>query len=227
MRALMLGVLLLISCGDDSAVEDLAVAHDLSVPDAASAKCDPIKQDCPMGQKCTLVLGPTFPAPEPTCVPITGSLSENAACTPPGGVDAGMIGADDCQKGLICVPRPSGTTCNKFCKTNADCTTAKQFCGGSGVCAPSCALYGSDCPGGSSCVAYVQDPNGVANLVCSSSGALSLGDACVAGADCGPNLLCAGTPKQCRAVCSTDHPCASGSCMNVNGTMAGQLGYCQ
>jgi hypothetical protein len=230
LRAYLVPVLFLalaVGCGDDAAVDDLSApaVHDLSVADTAMFICDPVTQNCPSNQRCTYVGG--FTKQNLTCVAPTGTLPEGAACG--ASSDGGVAGGDDCDKGLWCLVRDEGSVCKKFCNDSSGCTTgALPFCNASFICNHGCTLYGSECTNNTSCTAFASAWNGENVLVCVRSGSKAAGDACVASAECGPNLTCQGSPKQCRPVCDGGaHPCATGVCTGLmGGVNVNPLGYC-
>jgi len=222
-------LLLFAACGDDSTEMDLAVmVRDLSVPDEAAFVCDVLKQDCPMGQKCTYA---SEQAPFlPFCASVAGNVGAGQACSPISDSDAFFtIGMDDCQKGLICLSRPQGLQCHKFCGMDSECGTL-AFCSHASLCEASCTLLGTDCPGGYSCKALLSNSIGVDQLQCANDGATAVGGACTTSSECAANTVCYGTPKQCRPVCNDTHACASGSCtplMILGGNQPiPTLGYC-
>jgi hypothetical protein len=224
----LLAVLLGGGCDDDAPLPmDLAVRDLSATPDLRPFTCDPVAQDCPGTQKCTLMEVPLGTSLVPFCT-AAGTATENQPCTRDG--DAG-VGYDDCAKGLLCINPPDGTQCLKFCESSAGCTRTRQFCSATpflGFCLTACTIQGSDCPGGSSCAgSYEELGAGTRQPVCRVDGPVALGASCTADADCVANAFCAGTPKTCRASCNGTHGCTGGACTplpNTSGIIA--LGYC-
>jgi hypothetical protein len=211
LRVAVLLVSLLSACGDDSSPADLSAAQDLSADHAVPFRCDPNAQDCPMSQKCTYSDEAKVTSVE--CVAVTGSVADGQTCNLPGNGDAG-VGMDDCAKGLICLPRLSGTRCHKFCHDDSGCTKP-QYCNPSAICDDGCAIYASDCPGGYTCAGVQIDIQGHDRAACRPIGIQSLGSACSGPSSCGADAFCEGF--YCRAVCDTAHPCASGTCSKRTG----------
>lgn len=230
MRSALFVLLMLCGCDDDAPPADLAMP-DLSVRDLTAAfACDPVTQDCPMAtDKCTERESPMLGAVPVTVCVAAGTLTENQPCMTSGNNDAGH-GFDDCAKGLICVVAQDGQQCLKFCDVSAQCTKARQFCSTNpgAVCATACTVQGTDCPGGLTCGTSVEELGaGTRQPVCRQVGATALGAACTSDTDCVADAFCAGTPKQCRATCSTTHGCTGAVCTPIpNTTGIAALGYC-
>src|SRR2546423_14315778 len=106
---------------DMSAAKDMALNHDL----AGSFICDPVKQDCGAGMKCTYTVDPNnMMSLAQTCVPVTGSAGFEESCDRNA---AGDPGQDTCKAGFFCsVIGWGGTTtnphrhCNQLCAPTPD-----------------------------------------------------------------------------------------------------------
>ena len=89
----------------------------MSGTDGGANECDPLKQDCPSGQKCRV----SCPEAIWKCKVQTGTGVAGASC---------MAGAD-CAVGFGCLVDPSGGqagSCAKLCTSDADCMSP-EVCG--------------------------------------------------------------------------------------------------
>ena len=176
------------------------------VPDQGSMACDPIKQDCPMGQKCAVSGGMM---PTATCV-MAGTVTDGMPCMR-------MMGADNCAAGLTC-----------------SCGAGRgQMLVGS--CAPSCKPFGNDC-GALNCSGLVTafGAGGGVFFTCRTPGMTANFDDCTMGGSCGENAFCDQNAGWCAPLCDATHSCppTSGdagvtlSCMSLQSGLTGDPGYC-
>jgi hypothetical protein len=250
MRNLLLS-LVLVGCNnnnngtigpDMSAARDMASNRDL----AGSFICDPVKQDCGTGMKCTYTVDPNnMMSLAQTCVPVTGNVGFEMPCMRDMAGDPGM---DNCAAGFFCsVIGWGGTTmnpdrhCNKTCNTTADCPANHHCIGrstGAGDCIRDCGMLGStSCGGGLVCATPEQDisstmQNTIIFLTCRQAGPGGPADACTEDAQCMDGLLCdTQTDNTCSIhLCDDTHACpnipdAGLSCMPF--AAGNSLGVCQ
>jgi hypothetical protein len=190
--------------------------------------CDPVRQDCPGGQRCTYARGDG--GTWRMCV-AEGTADEGAPCQL-GATHA--LGIDTCKKGLFCTDvaaADGGTTfqCARFCHGTAACTAPREcnevlrltgtaelplICG-----APSqrCDLLAQDCAAPLSCY-----PTNGAPL-CASTGNLGEGAPCEFSNQCARGSACVRTGDilTCRTLCrrpSGQPSCTSGSCQPLQGS---------
>ncbi len=176
---------------------------------ASEAKCDPVAQNCPGGQRCTYARGDggTFR----TCV-AEGTVDELGACQL---ASSEPLGVDTCKKGLFCVdmPKPDGGDvflCGRLCHGTATCaaprgecnevlrlsgtTELPLFCG-----TPSqrCDLLAQNCEGPLSC--YPAN----STALCATTGNLAEGAPCEFSNQCARGSACVrtGTGLTCRTLC--------------------------
>ena len=250
MRTLLLGLgLIFVGCNDnnDNGTKDLSVVvnHDLAVNNDLNgvSTCDPVKQDCGAGMKCTY----TQPDPMATslsavCVPQTGTKGFEESCTR-NNMEA--PGDDDCKAGFFCsvigwggVPGMNDH-CNQMCRTTADCP-ANHHCISrsdfSGDCVRDCGkLDSTSCGGGLVCSELLNDIDSTQQtpdlfLTCRAAGTAMNGDACTDDTDCAANLLCDTQDGVCvDGLCDDGRSCPAGdgglACQTLNNT--GFLGICQ
>jgi hypothetical protein len=148
----------------------------------------------------------------PTCV-ADGTAAVGSACT----ID--NTGADDCMKGGTCVDgllRGTGmAVCRKICASDTDCTNGSKCAGvvmGLGECLPTCNLFSNDCGAGQTCADIRRDISGTGMMAmrfptCRPTGTGLQGDACMASADCGDNLVCLRKTMTCEPLCDNTHMC--------------------
>ena len=168
----------------------------LPAPDSGGGRqCDPIAQDCPMGQKCAPWSndgGSSWNATK--CVPVTGDQLPGEPCTTDGGP---VSGNDDCVKGAMCwdvspdnvgfcIAMCMGSSSDPVCEPGFQCTI-----NGDGVltiCLPLCDLLAQDCPGDDLCLLL----NDSSQCVLDASGDEGQAfDPCEFANVCDPGLLCA------------------------------------
>jgi hypothetical protein len=141
------------------------------IPDGgATNTCDPAEQDCPEGEKCTgyVVEVGSCCVDANKCVPVIGNGQLGDPCVR-------TLDNDDCDVGLFCMTKTSGST-------------------GDGVCLAFCNVATQDC---------VEDGLPDANCIAFNDGTLPLcQDSCdPITQDCGNNLGCYGVGEQ-GFVCS-------------------------
>ncbi len=223
--------------GADGAVRADAMrrADGPRVPDGpAGAACDPVVQTgctSAMAGKCTLVDPGTGNGNVRACVPVTGAVTEGAACMRESET-AAAFGHDDCAPGLACTyigvvpPRAGGTRlCRRFCHVDGDCAgqrcaqTADAVSGQAavGFCGPTCTPFPDNCPSGMSCSDLWQSTEGFPAFfaTCRIAGGVAAQMGCQKSEDCQAGLVCfalAGLGK-CTPPCDAAHPCAVGQCM--------------
>jgi hypothetical protein len=194
--------------------------------------CDLLAQDCPSGQKCTVVNmnGMSTISCEPA-----GTIAEGMACMRSNGVD-------NCAAGLICTRTGSAAlTCRKLCDSTTACSSGQQ-CGlvlrtitNVGACVPECTPFGSDC-GALNCSGLVHDI-GSNNFffTCRNPGSTAafvdcnLSNTCVADTTCDPKTMF------CTPLCDNAHSCPVDpidgggplSCQGVGSGLPEDPGLCQ
>jgi hypothetical protein len=241
MRALLVSALAVLgACPESPSAPDLSAASDLSLVDLSAGpgdmfryrSCSVIAQNCPTGQKCTLV-SPEGLGLGAYCIPLMGNVAENQPCQ-----TIGSFGEDDCGRGLMC-HRPSAAAtepraCRRFCLDNRDCTTGGQVCGAPlflpyVLCTPTCAPFGTSCAAPLTCSRRVFDTDQNVYLGCKTPGAGAPGTLCTSDTACDGTSICptgtdAGAPT-CSRLCDGTHACPSGSCAPFGDAGAGP-GYC-
>jgi hypothetical protein len=222
-----------------------AKVHDLSVSGDSGNMifCDPIKQDCPTGQKCTYISDPNSMGLVAACVPVTGTQGFEMPCDRDANGDPGM---DNCAPGFFCsvIGWPGTTTnpqrhCNQLCATTSDCP-ANHNCiprtDSNGDCVRNCGGLGStSCGAGLACAEPEQDigstmMNPIVFLTCRTAGSGGPADACMEDAECQALFLCDNNEGTCALqLCDDSHMCpdndAGISCSSFTG--ADPLGVCQ
>jgi hypothetical protein len=235
-------------CSSDNTVRpDLSVPHDMSVSHDLGGQfvCDPVKQDCGAGKKCTYILDPNDNTMIiPSCVDVAGTQGFEMPCTRNGNGDPGD---DNCAAGFFCsIIGWGGTTtnpdrhCNQMCNTTADCP-ANHHCISrttfSGDCIRDCGALGStSCGGGLVCSTLLQDIDATMAdpkifLTCRTAGPGGPADTCMEDAECQANLACSAADGTCDTfLCDDNHMCpntdAAFTC-GTFGTSSGSLGICQ
>ena len=213
----LFGLSLAVACataGDDD--DDIVVTADADpnapdarlgqTPDAASntpdatplgAPCDPILQNCGVGQKCALIItNVSAQTGYPGCA-LNGDKNLAQTCTSASAVDT----ADDCISGSHCV----FGTCHAICiLAGSPCSDGAciginnlemQF----DVCLPSCSPIAPTCAAGEGCY-LTSMGSGVCAPPVSSPGVPPHG-ACAAPNDCAPGSGCFNTPGTCLVYC--------------------------
>jgi hypothetical protein len=205
-----------IGSGGDAGLDggglDASVAGDLGGPDQGAMSCNPIKQDCPVGQKCSIQTGRM--ASGAVCVPVTGSVPDGQNCMR-------AMGADNCAAGLEC-SRTGSTTmssvCRKLCAADTDCDQGQkcallsQNVPDFGICVPTCTPFSNGC-GSNTCANLSFAIGSTQNapiilFTCRTVGTGELFEACNRSSDCDKNLVCDPQAMQCTPLCDM----ASNSC---------------
>jgi hypothetical protein len=228
------------SGSDMSAARDMASNHDL----AGSFVCDPLKQDCGMGMKCTYTLDPNnMQSLAQTCQPVTGNAGMDQPCTRDSMGDPGI---DSCAAGFFCSVIGWGGNmanpdrhCNKTCALDSDCPANHKCFPRSdtdGDCIRVCNLGDTTCGNGLGCATVLQDIDATMQnpdifLTCRGLGTGGPADPCTEDANCGEGLLCdtQGDMTCALRLCDDTHMCpdipdAGLSCMPF---ATGSLGVCQ
>jgi hypothetical protein len=252
MRTTLVALLVLFSACDNSplsAGNDLSANNnDLSVSPDLGGGCDVVKQDCPQGQKCTVITTGTGQdvSQFASCLATSGTLGLNDPCT------RTAPGMDGCGAGLFCTGVGYAGTmsdpmrhCNKLCKQDMDCLTG-QKCeaisddGQSGLCTAACELLSTTCGTGLTCSLELEDidttdqNNPDIYLTCRSIGQGNVGDACMDDTDCGADMFCDssnGCTQFCDDSSNPPHKCLNEgvdgglSCSPFNGATG--PGQCQ
>ncbi len=194
----------------------------VNLPDGgATNTCDPAVQDCPDGEKCTgyVVEQGSCCVDANKCVPLTGNKQLGDPCTR--GVDN-----DDCDVGLFCMTKTSGSTGEGVCL--AFCNAGTQDCSEDGLpdakcvsfndgtlplCQDDCDPLLQDCDGGLGCYGV-----GTQGFVCSQpgfdAGLGNDGDMCYTIQSCQPGLQCTaaevldscGAARCCTPYCDLAEP---------------------
>lgn len=186
----------------------------VELPDGGGTNtCDPASQDCPDGEKCTgYVVEQGYCCVDANkCVPVTGSKQVGDPCIR-------TADNDDCDVGLFCMTKTSGSTGDGVCL--AFCNAATQDCGEDGLpdamcvsfndgvlplCQDDCDPLLQDCDGGLGCYGV-----GAQGLVCSlpgyEDGLGNDGDMCYTIQSCKPGLQCA--PTEVLDGCSASRCCS-------------------
>ena len=187
-------------------------------------ECDPVAQDCTVGNKCTYVRQGSVTSRR--CVP-DGTVAEGGACLSTATPEGDFY--DTCKAGLYCTDhaKPDGGTaftCEKFCRTTEQCTAPKdctevlRFVGSDelprvcGEAVVACDLLAQGCASPLGCY-----PSPESGPVCVTAGTVEDGAACTYSNDCRPGSACVtnGAGRACRGLCrspSGEPGCASGRC---------------
>ena len=146
------GALLVFACSNDEnmGTPDLAASTDMPIKvDAALAACDVIKQDCPAGQKCTVLQTGTGQNASfaSGCIASDANIAAGMPCVR----NNDTVGDDACAKGLFCTgvgyPVDSAGNpvrhCNALCAADATCGTGQKCetltdAGDAGLCVAAC-----------------------------------------------------------------------------------------
>jgi hypothetical protein len=214
--------------GDDDAAIDIDAANVL--PDAntcATQPCDILTQ-CGCGAMACDIDGTDLMGT--ACRAIVTPGHETSSCST----------ASRCDKGFVC----AGSTCKKYCGTNADCGSPRGQCviditdgtnpipGIPSVCSSNCDptnVAAGGCPAGDKCGLFTATHAGVTHNIadCSIAGAGIQGTNCKVGAVgddtlCGPDFSCttinAGTNFNCRRQCNktAGGGCGALTCIGFN-----------
>lgn len=192
------------TAGSDSDSDTSDTSSFVQEPDGGGeSECDPQKQDCPDGEKCTAWAddgGNSWNANK--CVPVTGDGVDGDPCMTEGG---GVSGLDDCAKGFICFNTDENMmgTCTAFCDEDENCPTGSECSiqndGSLPVCEVGCDPLLQDCPMGSGCYA-IDGSNGKTICMQDASGNGGQdGEPCEYDNVCDPGLVCIGGSFGCQA----------------------------
>lgn len=222
-----------------------ATRYDL--PGYSKVCCDVTGDDCPSGQRCTLVEVEGIVGNVPVCEPHAGAVALDGACDQFLG-PSGQV-TDDCAPGLGCVRmgQPSVSACRPLCDTQDACAEG-ELCKVSdgytlfGHCLVACDPF-AGCPGGARCTpipAYGPGVSfGFAPTCIQGSGDIAEGAACDDNAPrCQPGLQCtpsfgAASGSRCARYCDPAHACPSGQRCRPGYPMEHQwprmdeLGFCE
>lgn len=167
-------------------------------PDGGAVNsCDPAAQDCPDGEKCTgyVVEVGSCCVDSNKCVPVIGSAQLGDPCTR-------TADNDDCDVGLFCMTKTSGSTGEGVCL--AFCDVATQDCSEDGLpdaecisfndgtlplCQDDCDPLSQDCDNNMGCYG-VGDQGFVCSMPGYEDGLGSDGDMCYTVQSCKPGLGC-------------------------------------
>jgi hypothetical protein len=243
-RVVTIGCLIAMAgCGDDSvpANGDGHMPDSSMMSDGASpGLCDPVVQDCPTGQRCTL--NHNVPINTTFCEMGNGMQGEFMSCDP-------SQTSDNCLRSTVCLGvNATVRVCRKFCNADGDC--GQNVCaiiigntnGPLHACAQRCqVLNQSSCTiTGEACYLGL-NASDQPTQQCSTAGTRTEGQTCTIANDCMPGLMCinsrvgdASGGFLCHKACNftgTGQCSPSGDCMN-NGNccgLSGQsgLGYCE
>lgn len=188
----------------------------------AGGECDPLKQDCGEGEKCTAVAKTEgTPWDYNKCVPAPGEGLAGDLCDVQ---DNKYSGLDNCAEGLLCMltdPDGKGGVCIEFCSPESTCTMSDATCevyndGVLPICLPPCDPLNQDCPEGQACY------QGAAAFVCfkevAKSGQGGQGEPCMSVNICQKGFTCSDAATVpgctgmgcCTAFCAVsegDAPC--------------------
>lgn len=170
----------------------------VSLPDGGAVNtCSPADQDCPEGEKCTgyVVQDGYCCVDANKCVPVIGTLQLGDPCTR-------TADNDDCDVGLFCMTKTSGSTGEGVCL--AFCDAGEQDCHEDGLpdakcvafndgtlplCQDDCDPVTQDCGGSLGCYG-VGDQGFVCSLPGFEDGLGNDGDMCYTVQSCKPGLGC-------------------------------------
>lgn len=170
------------------------------------------------------------------CRPVTVMGTESATCT----------SVTQCSAGYVCLGSSAGSSCKKYCSTNADCGSPRGQCvihpssGGTAisgipaVCSSNCeptAQTIPECPSTWKCVlATTTDNSATVNISdCAPAGAGGQGAACVTGGSaddslCNKGFACSttnlDTAPKCRRLCQKAAPSCPGTTQCLSYTPA-------
>jgi hypothetical protein len=165
-----------------------------------TADCDPILQDCPVGEKC-VGFGISGAWDNNKCVPVTGNQGLGQPCS----VDSIASSMDNCDEQGQCFNLDGNN--NGVCLAFCGCTYEMPVCAGGttclvandgslALCVESCDPLLQDCPIGEGCYSS----NG--GLICAAQGDTPVGESCGFINDCEPGSGCANIPA-CGGLCCT------------------------
>lgn len=223
----------LIDLGDDDTADETDDGS--TVPPAPS--CDPVRQDCDDGDKCTALRSGDL-QDRYNCVANDGLLGEGEAC-----LAAPSSGQDLCARGLVCVSGSFEQTdgaCLPLCSNDLQCDGGRcidDATTGVRHCAPECSPFEATCPGTRQDCLSTQS-----TFACrypgegDQAGALDTCDA-VAGIGCAAGLVCiqggvlvgCGAAFCCTDLCDLDaasSPCAGALSCNDLGSDQSNVGAC-
>ena len=180
----------------------------VQAPDAPAPECDPGRQDCPAGQKCTpYALLAECCVDTTRCVPVSGARGEGEACTR-------ADDTDDCARGLFCLTEQSGGagpgTCVALCDVGDPGSCGADHCvqfndGVLPLCRAACDPLAQTCPQGQACYAVLTEQVFVCLTSSFAPGHGLAGEPCATISACRPGLLCA--PAAELDVCPEDLCC--------------------
>lgn len=148
--------------------------------------CDPLLQDCPVGEKCVPYGSTGGNWDDSKCVTVMGEQAPGEPCIYGGVVEA----TDNCDANSGCwnVDEEMIGTCYAFCLgENLECPPESECWYGSGsiaYCVPTCDPLAQDCDAGFGCYWG----NGFSCFF--TPGELALGEPCGFINDCAPGLVC-------------------------------------
>lgn len=199
---------------------DLGAIRDASAPDSGVVAivddCNPIAQDCPPNQKCTIEN--PVPMGGAECVPIGNDVPIGGSCT-----------GQDCEVGLACV-RLSQTATASECVQVCDIAggTGCERLGGQGeeyecrtaisgtnwgtctLLPPLCNPYTQDpCEQDQACQPFLRR-TGDWELRCRPAGNAGISESCGSGVRCQRGLACISDPNgvaACQQICETNADC--------------------
>ena len=161
--------------------------------DAPTPECDPGRQDCPAGEKCTpFALLDTCCVDTTHCAPILDVLAAGEPCTR-------ADDNDDCGRGLFCLGVQSGGsgpgTCVALCDVDDPRTCGSDRCvqfneGVLPLCRPACDPLTQDCPEGQACYAVLTKQAFTCLTSAFAPGQGGAGQPCATVSACQPGLLC-------------------------------------
>ena len=193
------------------------------------AECDPILQDCPLGEKCIAYASNDGPWDNNKCVPVTGNQIPGQPCV----VDSIGSGIDDCDSTGQCfnaIPGEDGLegTCLAFCgcdyqtpecQGNDFCAISNQ--GSLALCLEYCNPLLQDCPAGQGCFT-----NAETTVCVISTSEIPVGQSCDFLNECALGSACAG-PEVCEGDCCTPFCNINGigsECNALPGTTCTEVG---
>lgn len=167
-----------------------------------AAACDPILQNCPVGNKCVAYISGGASWDNNKCVPVSGSKVPGQACT----VEDTVSSIDDCNADGQCfnLDVDNTGTCLAFCgctyeepecAVGSNCLVANQ--GSLALCVEQCDPLAQNCPLGQGC--YVSGET----LICAATTSnIPAGEPCGFINDCEPGTACYNVDA-CGGACCT------------------------
>jgi len=170
--------------------------------DAGAAGCDLVLQDCPDGEKCTIIRGAERAI---GCVSVAGTRAVGQSCD----VAAGI--GDDCAPGLYCDASSSPAVCVALCRAEpADSCGPDGVCaltlataeGEARLCAQACDPVLQDCER-NEFACYPSRSGSTCAQIGGGGAAVAEGGACGFANECSPGLAClrVGQSWSCFKVC--------------------------